>query len=731
MTSRLKKIIHIVVSEDQSGFIKDRSAAECVRLVQDVIDYCQCGEKPGIVMFLDFKKGFDSVDHEFLMCLLRELNFKESFIRWVRTLYNNANGRILNYGWISEQFSIKRGVRQGCPLSALLFIIVAEVLAAKIKQNSKINGIYIPDCDNGSFKTKEISIVQYADDTTIFTDSVHSMKEIMKEVEAFGDNAGPKINWTKSNFMKVNINDIHVHDEHFHFTSDPVKCLGIFVGENTIDVQNLNWEKIVGKIKNTLDLWKMRRLTYYGKSVVINHLIMSQIVYTATAVPVPTKIIKDINKLVYKFLWNSRTEKVKRSTCQIPVTEGGLGVTDLHSKCQSLRLSWFQKYLKAGGSAWKVLFKYWTGKIGKIPLCLKFNCQKTDIYRICKKKNLPLFYLDLFCSWSELKHIDLFKVNDIENEIIWYNSNIKYGNEVLNFPSWIKSGIIKVGQVINNGVWKETESICSDFKRTKFLFSFKLAKLKKAFPNFWLQKLRNNAQCGHVSRSVEFNTVELVTGDVINAECTKARHYYKLFLSKNKQEPSFVYVWQAYFELPFDFDWKSVLKFKFCHVQDNRIKQFNFKFLHGILPSKDNLCKWRITNDNLCDICKTPETAGHFLVTCKKVSIFWKIISNIITHLFDVVFNIDERVLLLGYEIENRKRNHINLLLNFAQYVVYRNYVTENFEGNKRRMNAIYLLKELKAEMKFYFNLKFNQKGLNQGDMTKFCTSVYKLVYDN
>ena len=115
-----------------------------------------------------------------------------------------------------------------------------------------------------------------------------------------------------------------------------------------------------------------------------------------------------------------------------------------------------------------------------------------------------------------------------------------------------------------------------------------------------------------------------------------------------------------------------MLKFKFCQVNDNRIKQFNFKFLHGILPSKYNLCKWRITNDNICDVCKVPETAVHFIVTCKKVSLFWKIITKVIMHLFEVdIDKINERILLLGYEITERKMNHVNHILNFAQYMIY------------------------------------------------------------
>ena len=85
-------------------------------------------------------------------------------------------------------------------------------------------------------------------------------------------------------------------------------------------------------------------------------------VYTATAVPVPSKIIKTVNKLIYAFLWNSKRERVKRSTCQYPEKEGGLGMTDLDSKCRSLRLSWIQKYFTGEESAWKILFNYWTKK---------------------------------------------------------------------------------------------------------------------------------------------------------------------------------------------------------------------------------------------------------------------------------------------------------------------------------------------------------------------------------
>ena len=720
LSFRLKKVIHRIVSHDQAGFMKNRSAAECIRFIQDTIDYCEHTHKAGIIMFLDFMKGFDTVDHDFLFNLLREFGFKYSFIRWIQTLYNNANGRILNYGWISEDFSIERGVRQGCPLSALLFIIVAEVLAARIKQNPNIKGIQIPDHDK-DLECKDIRIIQYADDTTIFTNSTEFVKNIMTEVELFGVNAGPKINWSKSKVMRLNINEENV--ERINLSDDPIKCLGIYVGKNSHEVENLNWEGRVEKIKGTLDLWRMRNLTLYGKVTVIKHLVTAQMVYIATAVPVPSKIIKTVNKLIHTFLWNSKRERVKRSTCQYPEKEGGLGMTDLDSKFKSLRLSWIQKYFTGEESAWKILFNYWTKKIGKLPICLKFNCKKNDMYRICKKKNLPDFYVDLFCSWSELKYLDVHKVKNIENEIIWYNSNIKCEKEMLYMSCWINNGILRVNQVLKDGVWKEIGTICESFSERILLSSFILLKLKTTFPKLWLYKLRNKEECVNtcMPQAEESHTIELATGDSINVDGMKAKHYYQLFLEINKHEPSFISYWRAYFELPNDFVWDTVFKYKFLNFNDNRLKQFNFKLFHRILPSKYNLCKWKIRSDSLCDTCGIPETTFHFLVSCKRVTTYWKIVLRMLRYIYNVDIAINERVIVLGYITGNPKQNLVNLVLNFAQYVIYRNYIRGLNQDRKYRMHAIYLLRELKSEVRCYLNLKFNQRNLKKHDVTKLC----------
>ena len=88
-------------------------------------------------------------------------------IKWIRTLYSNIKGCILNNGWISSPFKINRGNRQGYPLSALILIIAIEILACRIRQDNNLKGIQIK-LDG---RTRSLKLSQLADDTTVFVQS--------------------------------------------------------------------------------------------------------------------------------------------------------------------------------------------------------------------------------------------------------------------------------------------------------------------------------------------------------------------------------------------------------------------------------------------------------------------------------------------------------------------------------------------------------------------------------
>ena len=119
---------------------------------------------PGMAVFIDFKKAFDPVDWNFLAKVLEleAFNFGPQIRKWIKTFYTDISSCVINNGHASEFFNLQRGVRQGCPLSGILFVLCAEILAQAIRNNNNIKEIQIND------KEYKISQYMYADDTTAF-----------------------------------------------------------------------------------------------------------------------------------------------------------------------------------------------------------------------------------------------------------------------------------------------------------------------------------------------------------------------------------------------------------------------------------------------------------------------------------------------------------------------------------------------------------------------------------
>ena len=144
VAGRLLKVIHLVVGSDQTCGVPGRFIGENVAFLRDVVDYCSTSGKPGLILSLDQEKTFDRVDWSFLHSVLLSMGFGPSFCNWVQLFYCDVSSAVNVNGFISDFFPLSRGVRQGCPLSPLLYVLVVEVLACTIRANPNISGIYLP-----------------------------------------------------------------------------------------------------------------------------------------------------------------------------------------------------------------------------------------------------------------------------------------------------------------------------------------------------------------------------------------------------------------------------------------------------------------------------------------------------------------------------------------------------------------------------------------------------------
>ena len=158
--------------------------------------YTESKNIPGLLVLIDFEKAFDSISWSFIYKALQFFGFGEYIIEWVKILNTNFKASVLQSGYLSNQFNIERGCRQGDPVAPYLFILCAEILAILIKQNKDIKGITIGN--------KEHKISQYADDTSLALDGTpKSLFSALETLDFFYKLTGLKVNSSKTKIVWI------------------------------------------------------------------------------------------------------------------------------------------------------------------------------------------------------------------------------------------------------------------------------------------------------------------------------------------------------------------------------------------------------------------------------------------------------------------------------------------------------------------------------------------------
>ena len=170
IAKRLETVLPNIIHPDQTGFVKGRYIGENIRFISDVLDLTKEQKIPGILVALDFRKAFDSLEWPFIMRVLDVFNFGSSIKRWITTFYTNVESAVLNNGYMTNWFKPSKGVRQGCPLSPFLFILSTELMSIKLRHDPGFKGI--------NLFGNELKLSQFADDTNLFVQIEFQWKEL-------------------------------------------------------------------------------------------------------------------------------------------------------------------------------------------------------------------------------------------------------------------------------------------------------------------------------------------------------------------------------------------------------------------------------------------------------------------------------------------------------------------------------------------------------------------------
>ena len=253
----------------------------------------------------------------FLKTLLKHFGFGPHFCTWISTLYQDIESCVTNNGYLSSYFKLQKGIRQGCPISALLFLLIAEIVATILRQTGSVKGLNI----NGT----SLKLCQLADDMTLFLTDISSVKATVQIFEEFYRYAGLKLNKQKTEVLIVNSNSAHMKDESIgvQWTNKPFKTLGTWFSSNPNETALLNTTSKLNHIKAILRSWQSRQLSLKGKITVIKSLLVPHILQLASVTVLSDKVISNFESLLCNFVWSNRKHLVTKSTLiQLPEAGG-------------------------------------------------------------------------------------------------------------------------------------------------------------------------------------------------------------------------------------------------------------------------------------------------------------------------------------------------------------------------------------------------------------------------
>ena len=275
LTNRLSTVAQKIIRPSQTAFIPGRHILEGVVILHETIHEMHKKKKNGVVLKLDFEKAYDKVKWPFLQQVLWMKGFSTKWCAWINQVITKGSVAIKVNDDVGHYFQTRKGVRQGDPLSPILFNIVVYMLAiliARAKENQQFKGV-VPHLVNDG-----LSILQYADDTILFMeDNIEQAKNLKLLLCAFEQLSGLKINFHKSELFCFGEAMVFKTEYEQIFGCGqgmfPFRYLGIPMHYKRL--KNSDWKGVDERFQKRLSGWKGKLLSAGGKLVLINSVLSS------------------------------------------------------------------------------------------------------------------------------------------------------------------------------------------------------------------------------------------------------------------------------------------------------------------------------------------------------------------------------------------------------------------------------------------------------------------------
>lgn len=606
LSNRLHTVLPNIISKDQSGYLKGRNISINIRSIFDVIDEVQNSNSSGLLAFLDFEKAFDKLNWTFIQNSLDCFGFGPVLRQWVKILYTDIESCTINNGTTSKYFCIKSGIRQGCPLSALLFVIAVEILAIKIRSSDNINGIKLGD--------RTFKITQLADDTTLFLKDLKSLQNIIKLLSQYRNISGLSLNKKKTEILQIGApltSNYSLYN--LNWVKERIYALGTWFYKDHNESINKTYEKRLEILEATLNEWSHRNLTWIGKITIIKTLCLSKINYAISSLEIPNGFIKQVKDMLEQFLWSKKPARIKNRVLYNDYDYGGLRMINLDQYIKAQKINWIKLLLNNKDT---VPYSYISAFIDMtLEHYLKCNLNASWL-----PKKLHKFYKDVLSEWFSLKQEPTL-VDDIQREVLWNNRFIMIGNKRLYNKKLYKNGLIFINDIINEqGKFITHQQLVNKFGQ--FITQYDYLCLKDAIPYQWrctltqktLMEIEPNAE------TVYFKLNKLLKP----ASLLKSKDIYWMINTQTTTTPTCYQSWfEKYFIEFSQFNWRRIFTLTKSITLNTKLIEFQYKIIHRVYASDSYVSNFDNSVSKICRLCLCDNNIPHLFVDCIRVRQFW------------------------------------------------------------------------------------------------------------
>jgi hypothetical protein len=302
---------------------------------------------PGILCKLDIEKAYDHVNWDCLIHLLGRMGFGLKWLGWIRACISTVRFLVLVNVSLAGFFGTSRGLRQGDPLSPLLFLLMMEILSKMLQQAEGcgfIRGFKV----NGT-RSEEVCVshLLYADNTMLMCDAdPEQLMYIRLVLSCFEATTGLRVNLAKSEMVPIgDVGNLAIlaDIQCYRIVQFPMNYLGMPLGSSFKALSI--WNPIIEKMERRLAGWQRLYLSKGGHFTLLKSTLSSLPTYYLSLFTIPVSVAKRLEKFQQNFLWGGSGEDSKHSlvrwdTVCSPIERGGLGIRLLGRINKALLSKW-------------------------------------------------------------------------------------------------------------------------------------------------------------------------------------------------------------------------------------------------------------------------------------------------------------------------------------------------------------------------------------------------------